>query len=99
MRVASKIQILRRPAAARAPAIKRSESPGRYGVMTSPVSKNIMRKRMTYVQSPYCWRMTGRYLSKCKITSKILKGRTMYRIYLDGSDKWLRARKKKITLF
>ena len=38
--------------AANAPAANNSESPGRIGVTTNPVSQKIMRKRITYVHVP-----------------------------------------------
>jgi len=41
------------PNAANAPAANRSESPGRNGVKTRPVSKNMITKRITYVKTPY----------------------------------------------
>ena len=37
------------PKAETAPATNSSESPGRNGVTTSPVSQKMMRKRMAYV--------------------------------------------------
>ena len=36
-----------------APAKNKSESPGRKGMTTNPVSQKIMRNRITYIQAPY----------------------------------------------
>jgi hypothetical protein len=38
--------------AAKVPAANRSESPGRKGVTTRPVSQKMIEKRMAYVQIP-----------------------------------------------
>jgi len=40
------------PAAASVPSTKSSESPGRKGVTTKPVSEKITRNRMAYTQTP-----------------------------------------------
>ena len=56
-----------RHAPANAPAAKRSESPGRKGVSTSPVSQNTMAHRMTYVMVPCVAIMSDRCLSRCRM--------------------------------
>jgi hypothetical protein len=47
-----------------APATKRREAPGRYGITTSPVSQKLITKRIRYVYRPYVSMIPGRYLSK-----------------------------------
>jgi hypothetical protein len=46
VRVTSRMGRLNDPSAAKVPAAKRSESPGRKGVSTRPVSQNTMPARM-----------------------------------------------------
>jgi hypothetical protein len=53
-----------RPASA--PATKSSESPGRKGVTTKPVSEKMMTNRMAYTQMPYCCTSTGEMLVEMK---------------------------------
>jgi len=57
------------PRAARAPVANKSESPGRNGVITKPVSAKIMRNKMTYVKVPYVETMFTRCSSRCKMKS------------------------------
>jgi hypothetical protein len=52
---------------AKAPAANSSESPGRKGVSTSPVSQKTMVHRIQYVVVPCCWIMADMCLSKCKM--------------------------------
>src|SRR3989440_7238852 len=65
------------PTAATAPATNSSESPGRNGVTTSPVSQNTMRKSSAYTQAP--WRVTNspRCTSRCTIQSQKRASRSM----------------------
>src|SRR2546421_7056866 len=65
------------PTAATAPATNSSESPGRNGVTTSPVSQNTMRKSSAYTQAP--WRATNspRCTSRCTIQSQKRASRSM----------------------
>src|SRR2546421_535090 len=65
------------PTAATAPATNSSESPGRNGVTTSPVSQNTMRKSSAYTQAP--WRATNspRCTSRCTIQSQKRAKRSM----------------------
>src|SRR3989344_2361192 len=58
MKTMSRIQTLNDPTAANVPAAKMSESPGRKGVTTRPVSQKIMAKRIPYDQPPK-WRITS----------------------------------------
>jgi len=44
--------IFKDPNAAKAPAAKRRESPGRNGVKTSPVSMKIIINKIAYVANP-----------------------------------------------
>jgi hypothetical protein len=54
------------PSAAKVPAAKSRESPGRNGVITSPVSQKTIRNRIRWVQVPY-WEMTWlRCSSRCR---------------------------------
>ena len=52
-------------AATTAPAANSSESPGRNGVTTSPVSQKMIRNRMAYVHPPYCRSRSARCVSMC----------------------------------
>lgn len=60
---------------ANAPAANSSESPGRKGVSTSPVSQNTMVQRMAYVAVPCCWIIADRCLSRCKMKLMAAAGR------------------------
>ena len=42
-------QMFNEPSPANVPAAKRSESPGKNGMITNPVSTRMTRNRMTYV--------------------------------------------------
>src|SRR5436305_788197 len=57
------------PLAAKAPAANSSESPGRKGVTTSPVSQKTMANSSRYVQAPYSWMIGLRCLSRCRTKS------------------------------
>src|SRR5436305_286515 len=59
----------REPLAAKAPAANSSESPGRKGVTTSPVSQKTIAKSSRYVQAPYSWMIGLRCLSRCRTKS------------------------------
>jgi hypothetical protein len=50
--------------AAKAPSENKSESPGKTGVTTRPVSQKITKKIITYARIPKLWIITGRYLSR-----------------------------------
>ncbi|CPN64910.1 Uncharacterised protein [Bordetella pertussis] len=59
------------PVAPNAPAMNSSESPGRNGSTTSPVSANTMRNSTRYTHTPYCstqmprvWSMWSTILKK-----------------------------------
>src|SRR5262249_16243963 len=62
---------LRAPVAARAPVANNSESPGRNGVTTRPVSANTIANRIAYTQGPYAPTSSRRGLSKCSRKSNI----------------------------
>jgi hypothetical protein len=57
------------PSAVIAPAAKRSESPGKNGVTTSPVSQKIIINRIRYAHTPYDLIIASRYMSICNMTS------------------------------
>src|SRR5688572_25289592 len=54
------------PVAASAPAAKRSESPGRNGQMTRPVSMKMIANNIAYTQMPYCATNSARWTSRCR---------------------------------
>lgn len=54
---------------AKAPAANRSESPGRNGVRTRPVSQNTIANRMAYVSCPWVVIMPAMWWSKCRMKS------------------------------
>ncbi|MNI77498.1 hypothetical protein D3C73_1337980 [compost metagenome] len=58
------------PVAPNAPAINNSESPGRKGMTTSPVSAKTIRNSTRYTHTPYCATQTPSVLS---MWSTILK--------------------------
>lgn len=53
MNIMSNINGSNTPIAAKAPAAKISEWPGRNGNTTRPVSQNTMTNKIKYVQKPY----------------------------------------------
>src|SRR5438094_1686309 len=57
------------PAAASAPTTKSSESPGRNGVTTSPVSQKTMAKSSAYTQLPWAATNAARCWSRCTAKS------------------------------
>src|SRR3990167_2455924 len=60
------------PRAANAPAAKRSESPGKNGVKTSPVSQKIVAKRIRYVRRPNCSMSAARWTSRWRKRSMMI---------------------------
>src|SRR5258706_3407588 len=65
------------PTAATAPATNKSESPGRNGVTTSPVSQNTMTKSSAYTQPPCSLTNSPRCTSRCTIQSQKRVRRSM----------------------
>src|SRR2546422_2999383 len=65
------------PTAATAPATNRSESPGRNGVTTSPVSQNTIRKSSPYTHAPCRATNSPRCTSRCTIQSQKRAKRSM----------------------
>src|SRR5262249_22608962 len=59
------------PVAASAPVANSSESPGRKGVTTSPVSANTIAKSSAYTHAPYVPTRSSRCLSKWRRKSSI----------------------------
>src|SRR5258706_114492 len=65
------------PTAATAPATNKSESPGRNGVTTNPVSQNTMTKSSAYTQAPCSRTNSPRCTSRCTIQSQKRVRRSM----------------------
>src|SRR5438128_7307498 len=65
------------PTAATAPATNSSESPGRNGVTTSPVSQNTIRKSSPYTHAPCRATNSPRCTSRCTIQSQKRVRRSM----------------------
>src|SRR6266702_2772046 len=59
------------PVAASAPVANNSESPGRKGVMTNPVSAKTIRNSSPYTHDPYICTKSRRCASKCSTKSII----------------------------
>jgi hypothetical protein len=59
-------QMLSAPRAAKVPAANRSESPGRKGVTTKPVSMKMTKNSRPYVHAPYWVMIPARYTSRCR---------------------------------
>ena len=62
---------LREPRAHSAPQAKRRESPGRKGVMTSPVSAKTMPHKMAYVAVPYFAVIAASSLSCARVRMRL----------------------------
>jgi hypothetical protein len=54
------------PIAAKVLAAKSSESPGRKGIKTNPVSAKITPNKITKVSTPYCKIILCKCVSRCK---------------------------------
>ena len=59
-----RISILNEFTAASAPAVNKRLSPGRNGVTTTPVSKNMIKNNRIYVIMEYSFTIICKYLSK-----------------------------------
>ncbi len=64
-----RISILKTPVAASVPAANKRVSPGKNGVTTIPVSRNIIKNNNMYVSAEYSLAIVCRYLSRCRIMS------------------------------
>src|SRR5882672_7317993 len=79
------------PTAATAPATNSSESPGRNGVTTSPVSQNTMTKSSAYTHAPCSLTNSPRCASRCTIQSQKRANRSMRAILYTQAVPFIRV--------